>query len=102
MSTYGSPMTLILAGLTGPKYTITEIYPSDTVLKVKEKFKDKEDVPTDKVTLTYRNRVLEDSRALSDYNIPDGATIFMTLRLRGGNKRSRKTRKTGKTRKHRR
>jgi hypothetical protein len=102
MSTSENPMTLTLRMLTGNIYTIKGMYPSDTVLKLKERFRDIEGIPTDKIKLTYKNEVLEDAKVLSDYSISDGKSIHLTVILRGGNKKSRKSRKSRKTRKHRR
>ena len=67
----------------GGKIIPFEFQPNDTVLYVKQKIEEKEGSATDQQRLIYAGKQLEDTRTLGDYNIKDGAIVFMILRLSG-------------------
>jgi len=61
--------------------TITlDVEPSDNIEAIKGKMQDKEGVPPDQQILKFANRLLEDARTLSDYNIQKEAVLILTLK----------------------
>ena len=56
-----------------------EVDPSETILGVKSKFKEKEKVPVDQQRLTYMGIELEDGHSISDYNIRKDSTLELVL-----------------------
>lgn len=50
--------------------------PSDTISDVKEKIQNIERIPSQRITLSYEEKRLEDNHVLSDYNIKEGTTVF--------------------------
>ncbi|XP_073696633.1 uncharacterized protein [Garra rufa] len=57
---------------------------NETVDQLQTKICRKEKVPVDQQRLIYNGRQLESGRKLQEYDITQGSTIHMTLRLRGG------------------
>ncbi|XP_072520555.1 polyubiquitin-like [Salminus brasiliensis] len=62
-------------------YDVTE---EETVDDLQRKIYNKERTPVDQQRLIFNGRQLEAGSRLRDYDITNGSTIHMTLRLRGG------------------
>lgn len=88
-------MQLFVKTLTGKTSTIN-VEACDTISSIKEKIRETEGIPESEQRLVFAGKHLEDSRAISDYNIRQESTIYLLLRLRGGMQIFVKT-LTGKT-----
>jgi large subunit ribosomal protein L40e len=76
-------MQLFVKLLTG-RTTVLEVMTNTTIEQVKEILLDRGHVPPDQVRLGFNGKQLEDGRQLDEYNLQDGSTIEVLLRLRGG------------------
>ena len=63
-------------------YDVT-IGASNTVDQLKSFIQVSRGIPPDQQRLIFEGRQLEDGRTMSDYNITEGNTIHMVLKLRG-------------------
>ena len=70
--------------LTGKTLTVYCDLGTDTVATFKAKIADDQGIPFDQQRLIFVGCQLEGDRLLSDYNILDGSTLHLILRLRGG------------------
>ena len=60
-----------------------EVEPTDSIETIKYKIQDKEGTSPNAYNLIFKGKRLEDNRILSDYNIQEGNTINLVLRMRG-------------------
>ncbi|XP_027556822.1 2'-5'-oligoadenylate synthase 1-like [Neopelma chrysocephalum] len=64
--------------------TTYTVLPTDTVRKLKEQIQSRQGPSADQQRLTYGSRELEDRHTLAHYNVQPQTTIYLLLRLRGG------------------
>jgi hypothetical protein len=76
-------MKLFITTLTG-KTVIIEVEENDSIMKIKYKIQDIENVSPDLQRLIFAGVVLEDNLKLSDYNIREDTDISLVYRMRGG------------------
>jgi hypothetical protein len=74
---------LYIKTLTGSDFTVF-VDPIYTIENLKDLIRDKERIPISQQRLIYHAQLLEDGRTLEDYNIQNGSSIHLVLRLRGG------------------
>ena len=75
-----SQMQIFVKMLTGQTITL-EANPSDTVTELKRKVQEKEGFKAHRQRLLYIETPLEDDRTLSQYDIHDGSTLHLIVRL---------------------
>ena len=64
------------------KTIAVDVAASDTIQQVKEIFQTESGIPADQMRFGKDGKTLEDGRTLDDYNIRQGSTIYVLLRLR--------------------
>jgi hypothetical protein len=69
--------------LTGRLITLS-VSPDDTVEELHEKIRMKEGINPDQLILHFSGRKLHEDATIDDYLIQEHATLFLTLRNRGG------------------
>jgi hypothetical protein len=76
-------ISILVNTLTGKDLYI-EIPISGIVEQLKEIIYDKEGIPPDQQRIVFKGAQLEDPRSFDEYNIEEGNTLHLVLRLRGG------------------
>ena len=77
-------MKISVKALTGKTISL-DVEPSFTVDRVKELLQDAEGIPPDQIRLISQGAPMQDgAKTLLDYDVGEGATVHMVLRLRGG------------------
>ena len=75
--------------VTGKTITLDEVEASDTILHIKLKIQDEENIPTHLQNLNFEGTQLDDDYMLIDYNTQKESQLHLTARLLGGGKRAR-------------
>ena len=78
-----STITVYVKTLTGKTIDV-QVHDADTIETLKFIFQMKEGAPRDQQRMIFAGQQLDDFRTFSDYNIQNGATVYMVYRLRGG------------------
>ena len=73
-------MHIVVKTLTGKTIKL-EVESSDTIDTVKAKIQEIEDIPSKRQKLVFAGRLLENGRNLADYNIHNGDTLYLVLKL---------------------
>jgi len=83
-STTTTPFQILVRDLCGRTVTLGNIQPFTKLIEVKEKFAEKEDIPTHEQRFIFEGKEMEDDREVSYYNVRSGSTIHLVVRLKGG------------------
>jgi len=77
------PVEIFVKSLTGKTITIS-VELTDTVLSVKERIHDVENIAVEEQRLIFSGKQLNDAETLESYGVQAESTLFLVLRLRGG------------------
>ena len=76
-------MQIFIKTLTEKTITL-DVEISDKIEDIKQKIYDKEGIQSDEQMLVYTNKLFENDKTLSDYNIQKDSTLNLMMRLLGG------------------
>ena len=80
----GDTVQIFVKTTTGQTITLREVKLTDSVVTIKGMIYFKDGTPPGQQVLIFAGKNLHDSRVLSDYNIQEGSTLHLVLKLRGG------------------
>lgn len=76
-------MQLFVKTLTGKTVTV-DVEPGDSVETLKHKIQEKEGVPPEEQRIIFGGKQLQGEKTIADFELEEGNTIHLVLRLRGG------------------
>ena len=77
-------MQLFVKTLTGKTVSV-DVDPGDSIETLKHKIQEKEGIPPDQQRIIFGGKQLQGSdKTLGDFDLEDGSTLHLVLRLRGG------------------
>ena len=74
---------LFVKTLTGKTVSV-EVEEGDRIDDVKAKIHEKEGIPPEQQRLIFNGKQLDNHKTIGDYDIEEGSSVHMVLRLRGG------------------
>ena len=77
------PIRIFVKTLTGKTHKLNGLKHTDTIWSVKLKIQDAEGIPPKQQRMVFAGEQLEDGHILNDYNIEEGSTIHLILKLGG-------------------
>ena len=78
-----APFGIFVKTLTGKTHKLNGLKHTDTIWSVKLKIQDAEGIPPKQQRMVFAGLQLEDGHILNDYNIEEGYTIHLILKLGG-------------------
>ena len=72
---------IFIKTLQGKTLTL-EVKPEDSIGAIKQRIFEKEGIPVDQQRLVFNGKQLEDAQSVNDYNMVDGVSVHLVLRLR--------------------
>ncbi len=82
-------MQIYVKMLFGKTITI-DVEPLDTIEIVKKKIQEKEGIPPDQISLSYKGEELNNDKTLADYNIQKEYSIHCVLKLSSDEEKKKK------------
>ena len=79
----GDSMQLFVKTLSGKTISV-EVDDGDKIEDVKAKIEEKEGIPPEQQRLIFAGKQMDAHKTLEEYDLHDGASLSMVLRLRGG------------------
>ena len=77
-------MRICIKTLTGKTIALSQLTGHETIIDLKDMIEDEEGTPANQQRLIHGGKQLEDEETLLSYNITDGSTLHLIVRLRGG------------------